>query len=213
MPLSDIIHPWLNWSTFALLVVLLVTCALQPRMVVNGLSMLASPIQRRYEDASDNMLIRMLQTLFRWGTLSLVATIGIQAYLGGPTIQMSNWGLSAVIIIAVLAVRDLIIGYLQLTFHFAVHIPTCMQHRTNIWHMISLVLTAYLIALPWLSATVQWVTPVVAAGIYLVVLWWKLVNLFGWNIKNICNITLYWLHLEVVPLLAMAGLIRHQLIN
>lgn len=213
MPLFDIFHPWVNWITFALLVLLLLVCALQPRMVSNGLNMLVSPIQRRYEDASNNPAIRMLQAIFRIATWSLVAACGVQAYLGIPVLTISNWLLSALIIVAVHALRDILVRYIQLTFRFAIHMPTCRQHRTNIWQMISLVLLGYLIALPWLPIAAQWIIPLVATACYLVAIWWKMINLFGWNIKNVCYITLYWLHLEVIPLLTIAGLIRHQLLN
>lgn len=191
--------------TFALLVLLLLTCALQPRALSNGINMFVSPIQRRYEDASGNRLISLLQALFRVCTLSVVAGIGIRAYTGAPAMCMSEWLLSVLLIIAVYAVRDLLTGYMQLTFHFPVHIRTCMQHRTNIWQMISLAMMGYLIALPWLPTRAQWMIPAAAAVTYLLVLWWKLTNLFGWSIKNVCNITLYWLHLELIPLIAIGG--------
>jgi len=191
------------WVEALLLVLLLLTSAIQPRSIMQSLLALASPIQRRYTSGNNNVLFMLLRLVFQLGTLSLTLMLAVAAWMGKTAALTWNAYLAATTIVLVaMLVKGFVDKWIQLTFRFAVSEKIYYLYRNDMWQIMSLILWIILLLHPGLSNLALWIIPIVVLALYYAVLWWKIMQVFGWDISHIGYSLLYMVHVEILPLAA-----------
>lgn len=206
MQLFDIVTPWIGWIEAALLCVVLMISALQPRSVLLSLQTLSSPIQRRYTSGSNGVIVFVLRAIYQLGTISLALLIAVSAYMGnGIPLMPHHYGLVMVVVVVIVLIKALVDKWIHLTIHFPINEVTYLKYRSELWQALSLLLWIYIFFSEWCNETIKWFIPCLMIGLYVIILWWKLMQVFGWTIEHICYTLLYMIHVEILPVLLMAG--------
>jgi len=194
---------YLPWLEALLIGLLLIISAIQPRTIALSLQALTSPIQRRYVRGENNPVLWVLRKMFQLGVVSLSLLVAMKAYAGSNDVEMVEYGKLMGVMVVVMTVKALVDRWIQLTFRYEINAKTYYTYRSELWMIMSVMLLVALMISPWLSDGIKWGIPCVVVGLYMIVLWWKLMQVFGWNIKHIGYTLVYMAHVEVLPVVAV----------
>lgn len=205
MQLFDLAYQWTAWIEFALLVQLFLVSAIQPRAIAQGIQTIVAPIQRRYIDGSNPVVIVLL-VIFQIGVLAFTLLYAVAALMPNhPMILLQHYLYMFPVILVVYLIKSGLDRCLQATFRYPVHLPTYLSHRNTLWQLSCMILFLYILLVPHLSTMMLWMIPLMTGIIYMGVTIGKLINLFGISIDHVIYITIYIVHAEIVPILVMAA--------
>jgi len=206
MQLYEMTIEWMPWAVFLLLVLVVLLSAIQPQVVAQSLQSLSAPIQRRYTSGGGHRpLVWLLQGLWELGTLSLVLLVAVAAKTGIKSpITLTHYGLSTAMVAAIVMVKGLMDKCLHYTFGYIVSEKIYYAYRNGLWMVMSMVLWVMLMCKDLLCERALWMIPSAVVVAYYGLLWWKVLQAFGWSGKHIGYSLLYILHLEVLPVVVAA---------
>ncbi len=188
------------WLEFALLGLLLVIGSLQPHMVLQTAQTAASPIQRRYITGANHPLLAGLTGLYQLSTISLALLVAVAALLGrGREINPQQYLLTVGIVAGISVVKFIVEQWIYITFRYTLNRKTYASYRSSLWTILSVVLWVLLVFSNHLDASVLWLVPSILVGIYWGILWWRIMQAFGWEASHIGYSLLYMLHIEILP--------------
>jgi len=178
--------------------------ALQPHTIAQSMQALTSPIQRRYVSGENNPILMLLRWFFQLCTMALTLAVAVTAWKKNTmeiTWQTYWWSVGTMLV--VMLGKGVIDRWIQLTFQYAINAKTYYKYRNELWMVMSVCMLLMLIISPWLSSSAQWIIPVVVMGLYYILLFWKLMQVFGWDIEHILYTLLYMAHAEVLPVMVV----------
>jgi len=201
---------WLPWVEAGLMGLMLLICAIQPYTIAQSLQTLSSSVQRRYVLGENNPILVGLRALFIWGSFALAMLMAIAAWRGETEVigfgrYMKAGGMLAIAMVG----KGIVDKWIQYVFRYPITEKTYYQYRGDVWVLMGVVMMLVSIVGMWLGSVWQWLIVGAVLVAYWILIWWKLMQLFGWSIEHIIYVLLYMIHVEVLPVVvAVVGYIR-----
>lgn len=187
-----------------LLLLILLANAMRPTMWRTTWRMLLSPMERKYEDENTSAVWTGLSYIFSIGTyaLLLVYLVGTRE-VGFSALHYSSFQWVALTILGVDLLRQGFMVLLQYTFRFHIHFPSVIKHHHGLLLIFAMVCYAFLLLINHVSYSVLLTMVITACMCYVGISWWKIITTVGLDIHTSCYTILYYLHIEVVPIIAI----------
>lgn len=194
----------------ALLLLILLANAIHPTMWKAKWRVLLSPMERKYEDENASAAWNGLSYLFSIGTYALLLLYLLGTHEAGlSALQPSSFLWIALTIFGIDLLRQGLMAILQYTFRFHIHLPSVIRHHHDLLLVLAIVYFALLLLVNHLSYPVLLTLAIVAGIGYIGISWWKIITTVGLDLHTSCYTLLYYLHIEIVPIIAMVMISAH----
>lgn len=193
--------PWVGWVMLALLLLAVLSEALQPGLISGVGVSLSSHTNRNYKPAPDNFFGQTAVTLFRIGTLGMALCLWIGEADG---CQIETYGIALAWIVGMLLVKIIGTVLIDYTFQLRIAADGIGAHYGNIVTMLCLALYPAILVLLQIGNTMlnRWVIGV-CGGLFMLAVVYKVLGLYLRQWRSIIYITLYILTLEVLPMVSL----------
>lgn len=193
-PISEV---WPMWLMFFLLLCGVLSEALQPGSLRLAFRTTFTRLERTFGDRATNFMSSLLLNLFRIGTIAM--SLYLYAYQHSP-FSMLTFGYVILLILAILLVKMTLSWLVSYTFEMRRSANAFLPQYDNLWTILCVLL--YPLNLLYINVSqgefIYWAS-IVAAGLFVGLLVFKLLQNFYAGPRSLVYLLLYLVTLELVP--------------